>query len=525
MPSHLCLSIRLLGDAFHGRGDGGSLEWPPAPLRLFQALVSASAARWRSATAFPDYAAPMLRWLESLGDPVIVAPTKTDGSPFRLSVPNNAMDVVAGAWSRGNLSNSGDANPATHRSMKTVRPTHLPDGSAVHYVWELGDADRAACEAHRETLFAAARSVVALGWGIDMAVGNGALLDGPDALNMLTGQRWRPVVESSGLRLRVPVPGTLDALLKRHEAFLNRLPQAGGFVPVPPLAEFRSVGYRCDSDRSPRPVAAFEIRKSVEALSTQAAGRSLFKAYDAPRWTPTVAGMVRHAAAAAALRAGWSQERINTFIHGHTKDGAAQARGDDATARFVYLPLPSIAFYEGKFRDVGMVRRILVVGPVDGGAEIAWLRRVLNGQELLAEKPQEAVASLSVLSDEDLQVQLYLKNKKEKNKEEGSRAWSTVTPVILPGHDDHRAAKTERLLRSALCQAGFPQQLCNEARLDWRHVGYRPGLGLAKDYQVKTHHVHLPRWHVRIEWPTALAGPVCLGAGRHYGVGLFAAED
>ena len=45
MPDYLCISIRFLGGAFHGRADHGEPEWPPSPLRLYQAIVAASAAR------------------------------------------------------------------------------------------------------------------------------------------------------------------------------------------------------------------------------------------------------------------------------------------------------------------------------------------------------------------------------------------------------------------------------------------------------------------------------------------------
>src|SRR5262245_57861993 len=119
MPAYLCLSVTFHDPRFHGRGDGGEPEWPPSPLRLFQALVAAAAARWHE-PQFAAYATPALAWLEQQSPPEIIAPASVSGSPYRMSVPNNAMDLVAKAWSRGNLFGTGDANPATHRAMKTV---------------------------------------------------------------------------------------------------------------------------------------------------------------------------------------------------------------------------------------------------------------------------------------------------------------------------------------------------------------------------------------------------------------------
>src|SRR3972149_12203852 len=170
MGSHLGLSIRFLDRAFHGRRDGRHPEWPPSPLRLFESLVAAAAARQR-AKALTPHARSALTWLEQQAPPTLIAPVGVTASGYRLSVPNNVMDIVARAWVRGNDSNSGDANPATHRTMKTVRPTRLLGGDAVHYLWPLADSFTEDVRGYVEALADAARSIVALGWGIDLVVG------------------------------------------------------------------------------------------------------------------------------------------------------------------------------------------------------------------------------------------------------------------------------------------------------------------------------------------------------------------
>ncbi len=35
-----------------------------------------------------------------------------------------------------------------------------------------------------------------------------------------------------------------------------------------------------------------------------------------------------------------------------------------------------------------------------------------------------------------------------------SKVWASVTPIILPGHDDHKPAKTIKLIERALAQSG-----------------------------------------------------------------------
>ncbi|MGH9344756.1 MAG: type I-G CRISPR-associated protein Csb2, partial [Terriglobia bacterium] len=101
MPSYFHVTIRFLQPFCHGRVNEDALEWPPSPLRLFQALVAASAARWNERAEL-HHAASALRWLEGQDRPIIVAAV---GEPSqvrcRLYVPDNVGDKVALSWCRG----------------------------------------------------------------------------------------------------------------------------------------------------------------------------------------------------------------------------------------------------------------------------------------------------------------------------------------------------------------------------------------------------------------------------------------
>jgi CRISPR-associated protein Csb2 len=553
VSSNLCISIRFADPTFRGRGDGGEPEWPPSPLRVFQALVAAAAARYGNPDRFRDYAAPAFAWLGGLRAPLVIAPQGDPSVPFRAAVPNNDMDVIAADWARGN---EPRRQPAALKTMKQVRPTHMRDGEefpAVHYVWSIPEAEQGACERHKESLFAAARSIVALGWGVDMAVGCGRMLD--DAgVGELKGARWNPAPEGRS-RLRVPVAGTFDDLVRRHRDFLNRLPPTGGFVPVPPLTAFETVGYRRDTDPVERPVIAFELHRPIAELA-ELVGRSKFRPFDPVR-TPdfarggphaacgavVVAGLVRHAAAEVAREQGWDDERVKSFICGHGDGRGGQATTDE---RLMYLPLPSIEFRGDRGQHVGAIRRVLIAGPP--GEDLSRLRQLLNGRELLPAGGTDPVAMLAVGSTSDKVVAPYLR---------ASRAWSTVTPVALPGFDDpdgirrrlserdgKRAMsaseksnqlsalnrRTRDLLLKAFAQAGIGDGLLSEeklesgeAELSWRGVAFRAGSDLARRYQLGT--PAYPRYHVRVVFPRAVRGPLAVGAGRYRGLGLFASED
>lgn len=329
--------------------------------------------------------------------------------------------------------------------------------------------------------------------------------------------------------LRVPTPGTVAALAERHRAVLRRL-SADGFVPVPPLAAFAVAGYRRDADPAPRPVAAFQL------LTPDASG---VRPFDPVRRTHVVAGLVRHAASEAAAAAGKPDDWRISFVLGHGDGPRAQARGD---RRFAYLPMPSVSRH-----GVGDVRRVLVAEPPGGpGHDARWLARALAGADLVRDGTPVGLVSVAPLTDPV--VRRYVPAG-------GAATWCTVTPVVLPGHDEagpgvvawrrqwaksaadrravgeRAAGRTERLLRRAVRQAGFPAGLADRCDLAWRPAGFLPGVGLAGRYAVPPYLGRFPRYHVRLTWrdgagrAVRVPGPVAVGAGRYCGLGLFAACD
>lgn len=154
------------------------------------------------------------------------------------------------------------------RTKKVFRPTHLLDGSTVHYLWPLTGDQRREAGRHEQTIAAAARCIIALGWGIDAAVGDARLVDTEHAAGLAGngGKRWVPGrIGSPGLRL--PVSGTLDALITRHAAFLDRF-KDDVFRPVPLLHKFATAAYGRATDVPDRP-AAFSVLEPILADQLQ----------------------------------------------------------------------------------------------------------------------------------------------------------------------------------------------------------------------------------------------------------------
>ncbi|MBV6522544.1 MAG: hypothetical protein MNPFHGCM_02692 [Gemmatimonadaceae bacterium] len=501
---HLVLSFRFLSPWFHGREDGGAPEWPPSPLRAFQAVV-ASAAR----AGALESTLTALTWLEQRSAPLIIAPEAFESAVgYRLSVPHNAMDLVAKQWSRG-----GEGSAAEHRTMKSLRPHLLPDDAVVHYVWRLDDDVSVA-----PPLIAATRGVVALGRGVDLVVGDGAVVE-EGLIAGLSAQLkvWEP--RRDGRReLRTPVAGSLDDLERRHVAFLSRACFADPTLrPPPALSAFAITRYaRTDQPRA-TDIAAFTLMR-VESDG--------FRAFDAPRRGMAVAGMLRHAVRTAAERAGWDEARVSSTVLGHDSGGGA---------RLLLVPVPSIEPRGADGESVGAVRRVMVFSTESGNSDTAWAARVMGGMDLVDEKSGEVQAVLAGASRNDRVLARYVSE---------SFIWTTVTPVLLPGHDDpgglreklrrvkgseeqqsllrRLLKRREALVRKALRHAGLGDDLALSATIATSATGFLAGVEKASRYAVPSHLANSPRVHVKLTWPVRVAGPLCIGRGRFSGLGLFA---
>jgi CRISPR-associated protein Csb2 len=299
----------------------------------------------------------------------------------------------------------------------------------------------------------------------------------------------------------VPRVGTLKVLTDKHEAFLNRLSD-DGFRPVPPLTAFDTVGYRRDTDLAEREYVAFRIM-SVDPDDPN-------PAFNTARQCRDVAAWVRHATGI--VCDGWPFPNFAAFVHGHDENGK-QAKGERADERFMYLPLPTI---NAALNRVESIRRVLIVAPPGFQDRIDWIRRRLPGQELAWDN--KVVGLLNLLPTSDWVLDRYVGPKNE------ARTWSTVTPVVWPGHDDRDAGKAERLLRKAFVDAGISSELVDGiTELAWRPVGFRAGAELASQYNLPDR-LNGRRYHVRVTFAHPVRGPLAVGAGRYRGLGLFAAE-
>lgn len=508
MTSHLIWSFRFLAPWFHGRGDEGVPEWPPSPLRAFQAVVAAAG---RSGQL--EATREALCWLERMPPPRVFAPVaNTIATGYRLSVPHNSMDLVGKQWCKGE-----EGTAAEHRTMKNVRPIALPEGAAVHYVWQVEGRSSVLAP-----LFAAVRGVASLGWGIDLVVGNCQVIR-VDQLTSL-GDALKVWVPRRGgaTELRTAVPGTLDDLDTRHAAFQARTSFADPTLrPPPPLSKYAITQYSRTDATNPVPVACFTLmRTDIDGL----------RSFDPARSGMIVAGMLRHAVRTAAERAGWPEERVRGTVLGHGEPVNCEAM----VPRFMLVPLPSLEPRESGGEVAGAIRRVLIFSTGTNSPDTAWAQRALGGMDLIDQDTGSAQAVLAAAPPTDRVLKRYLME---------SRTWTTVTPLVLPGHDDPgklrrklRATtdaaeqqalllrlhdRREGLIRKALRHAGLPDDLAHSATIESSGAGFIAGVEHASRYAVPSHLTDSARVHVKLSLPRPIPGPLCLGRGRFSGMGLF----
>ena len=550
MKQLLCIQVRFLRDSCHGRGDGDAPEWPPSPLRLFQALVAAASFRWgwgkQIDSAADDSAADFLRWLERLSAPRIFAPPVRETAPFRLYVPNNTADLAVPGrtgWKKGIQSNLKDVEKyqkmRTEKDVQGHQIENEDEDSPVSFVWTIEKLDGDP-SSYIGRLKDAAASLTHLGWGIDMAAADARLLSAAE-VKKLPGESYRPVDEETDLSLRVPIPCTFDDLSKHYQKFLDQIEEKKQtFQPAPKSTKFRKRYYLSpNKSRKPR-VAAFALLPRKQNTSVR------FQAFDPVEQGTAVADMVRHLVSKPKFHTqlGWKPEQL-AMLHGHGEtENDNRSHQPVSGPRLAILPLPSLEGRgQGRSRVLGSIRRVLLTimrGDEKSSAKLDEVQRLLEGRVL----PSAVLSPIH----KDKVVQEYLCP---------ASSWATVSPVVLPGFDDpgglrrklrppqveNLSAKEKReilcklekriedLIRKAIRHAGYSTEMAENARLCWRGTGFWPGTALAGKSFVPQYLRQYRRLHVRIDWRDSkgklieVSGPVCLGGGRFLGMGLFARYD
>jgi CRISPR-associated protein Csb2 len=465
-PDFLVLEARFLAGTY------GGVEWPPSPFRLLQAIVAGC----RSIDA------PGLGWLEQQPAPFILATDEPVAVRFRRSIPNNA----------------DPRKPNSALSLRDI--VHRRLDTPVRYCYPLRSrSDRDAAQ----LVIGAASQAHTLGTGEDMCTLSGHVTTlGPESSAAV--RLWLPMTEAiTGVRvdpevwLRVPTPGSLRSLEDRFQAFQRRLhPGDDGYArPVTAPALHRTLAYR-PSDAMPR-TALYALRLGQPG-DEESFGR--FRAEDAV----VVAGMLRHAAMRVAKATATS---LDDFAAGYGTDS-------DPGHRMSWIPLPSV----GHAHADGLIRRAL------------WVARAVDARtlgDLVAGVPADGVSLVDEATGECMAVAAPVDPGEEPvlgHYLAPATDWVTVTPVVLPGdYGGGDLRVMTKLLHKAVRESGIDPGLI--AGAEFSKSGFTRQAARLRDVKLKDWNAkNLILYHVRLRFRSAIRGPVILGRGRHFGLGLFCAD-
>lgn len=461
----LALRVHLLGDRYHGADD-----WPPAPARVFQALVAGAG----PGLSLPEDAVGALGWLEAQSPPVIAVPPAAAGERLDLYVPNNDLDAKDGV----------PAAVAELRVLKHVPSTLFEGPGVVTYLWTVAPPAPAILAG----LDSLARGLYQLGRGVDAAwaelvVGDREALE---AAEVAAGRLlFRPARgHDAGLKaegaiaLRCPGPGSLASIVERYQAEVERFQVVGvgrsrriQFRQAP-RARFREVPYGAGSTR-----ALYELQDHEGTMTSVGISEVV-----------SLVEGVRDGLAARLVQRGLDPDVVNRFLIG---------RGAPAsTSRVRLVPLPSIGHAFADHR----IRRVLAEVPADCPLDPAELHRGLVGLAL-------PFGRRLVPAEDERMLRHY--------GTEPARRWRSVTPVVVAAELQSDVA---RQVGQAARHAGLGTTV---TAVRAQPAPFERHGALASTFAAGTRFDARRLWHVEVELRDAIRGPVVLGDGRFLGLGVL----
>lgn len=466
----ICLDVTLVAgryDAADGQ-DPRVEEWPPHPARVFSAL--------RSVADAEDL--EVLRLLERLPAPTIHA-SGAMASGNRAYVVTNVVESKG-----GNL-----AHPGRTSGMRERRSAH-PTVPRVQFLWPepsgVSDDMMARLDALAAQVPYLGRSTSVVMMGVRRVNGSINLPEGLDSYVPST-------LDESTLRVRVPYDGYTDELNALHESGLPAWQASDGGRAAQPYRRVTIGG---------EPVASDE---GADATPYRSPYRDLIVLNFADH-RPDGRHINDLTAALRSHVMGQTADPLPPALHGH---------GFDGQPHVAYLALPFAGSQHADGRLMGLAlaipsmdeqdRRHIIRGVlgIRGDAEATLNVPRLGGRVRLVYRPNQTLPWAT-------NVETWTR---------ASRQWVTATPIVLdryPKDGDLAAA----VMRSVTL-AGLPKPRQVEVSREAMTQG-----------AVRLQPKDLPRrargrlyCHARVTFDRPVAGPVLVGAGRYFGVGLLQPEQ
>ncbi|WP_103063926.1 type I-U CRISPR-associated protein Csb2 [Actinomyces qiguomingii] len=474
----LRLDITLLSERYDAGGgeDPRAAEWPPHPARVFAAL---------RAVAGEDELGPLEK-LECLAPPLIHASRAETRRSRGFVVTNHDLTISELKNKKG-----GHQTHPARTSVLRQRTSSLPEDARVQFDW-LDDStlsDDAVAELDR-----LARRVPYLGRSTSPVTLAFSRVDDPSPLPGLT--TYEPTVGRSPLSIRVPYPGylnELDALYQEDQpAWQAAGPRARRF--------YREVGFGETSDHS-----SDESNEDIPVMDE----------IDSPY--PDLVILRFEELRPAGNLVSIFTEALRRKVMGRTEDPlppALHGHGTPGLPHVAYLGLPFV----GNEHADGQLMALAVAIP---GLEHDERLRILRG--IVGNDPERDV----LLRVNGFKQSFRLRYVPDEMRPFTAtverwtgpvRTWATATPLVLdrfPKRGDLATAVAESLVTAGLPE---PREVeVSKEPMMYGAVRLKPR-ELPKRCQGRLY------THARVTFDRPVHGPILAGAGRYFGVGLFAPE-
>ncbi len=474
----LKIAITFETNRYHGRVKEEDLEWPPSPLRLFQALIAGSH-RGVYGIINQDVRDESLKWLEKLAPPIVESCGVVESCRELTNyVPNNDNDI---------------------EHVKTKKPVAakvLSQAKPVVYRWQFPD-DKSSRK-NAAVICAMTSLVTHLGQHQDLVYARGEIVESENTQREPSSIVFEPSEEKDG-QWKSPSEGTLDACKRRYQGVLK------GESPFDYMIPCRKIDYQNRNVITMNaPMALFELWQTGDR-------RLVFE----PRNLRQPAGMVRNAAIAwldenPSFGAHYGAELTSRLVCGHMEN---QPDKPYYGWHIAFVPIPSM---NRSFTADGWIRRVLVVGY---GCEAGKAKELFDdlvqnlGNRQLKDNGR-SVGRIRRVDNEarDAVLKFFV------GKEKPCRVWRTVTPIVLTGMMRRGRAPSKLVVR-ALKQAGIDEK-------DIESIATYSGPIVPKtvhamDYRMLGYLADSGRYHAEVILKRPLIGPLVVGRGRYSGFGLM----
>ncbi|AGW14192.1 type I-G CRISPR-associated protein Csb2 [Megalodesulfovibrio gigas] len=433
-------------------------EWPPHPDRLFSALLAVAAEAGGVASDGNG----------GVDEASMVALRWLESQPPPMlhagtAHARNAPIVYVPVDDDFTVKQKGCVLPETRTRQPRQFPSVTLEAPTVCFIWPEAEPEPAI----RKTLAALVSRLGRLGHSSSLV--QTRLTESPPLPTHV------PDARAGDMTLRVPTPGRLALL--QHLFAVGRRPTPGALV-----------RYRKVQDA---PAEAMAQGPFVEMIVFEKiAGPAIDIAF-----TVAVTSVMRDAVIKAA---GMVTGQVPELLHGHGE-----------TPHVAYAALPFVGHRHADGHLMG------VAALLPRGVDKATRRTVLR---CMARVSQLQFRQLGAWEVRPRPMDSMTRALMPETWTRPSRTWVTVSPVLLDRHPKKHLS-AERILLESLTRAGLPAP--DSLALD--EAPMLAGSCNSRAFEQR-HKPDLPRrfaTHVTLTFATPVIGPLLLGAGRYFGLGLF----